>query len=169
MSSTIVAFPCSHNCPLPHTLQVFLPLGANTHGIITSNMTEVQNHSFLPARKEDTMFSCLTTTLHLLCARREFLVSNLMKSKRGNLSYEGVRFGDTWPTGITPPAVEKAQVQRVACTPALHRLPSRSCCCLNFLPTCVLLFTQTKRMQQQRSVGKASRGDGGNMLSLIHI
>ena len=162
MSSTIVSFPCSHSCPLPHTPQVFLPPAANTHGIITSNMTEVQNHSFLPARKEESLFSCLTTTLHLLCARREFLASIMMKSKRGNLSHEGVRFGDPWPPGLTTPAVEKAQVQRVACTPALHRPPSRSCSCLNFLPTCVVLLTQMARMQQQRAVGKASRGMAAN-------
>ena len=162
MSSTIVTFPCSHTCPLPHTLQVFLPPGVNTHGIITSNMTEVQNHTFLPARKEESLFSCLTTTLHVLCARREFLASNLMKTKRGNLSHEGVMYGDTWPPGLTPPAVEKAQVQRVACTPTgLHRPTSLSCACLNVLPT--FFLTQTARMQQQRAVGKASRAGEANM------
>ena len=160
MSSTTVALPSSHSRPLPHTPQAFLPPGANTHGVTTSNMTKIQNFSYLAARKQESLFSCLTTTLHVLCARRESLASCMLQLKRSNRFNESIKFGDNcWRAGAIAPAVEKAQVQRVACTSALHRLQSRSRCCLNFSPTCVVMFTQSMRLAQQREVTKSTQLD----------
>ena len=165
MSSTTVALPSSHSRPLPHTPQAFLPPGANTHGVTTSNMTEIQNFSYLPARKQDSLFSCLTTTLHILCARRESLASHMLQLKRSNLFNESIKFGDNcWRAGAIAPAVEKALVQRVACTSALTAPPTKSKPLLS-----QLLTHMCRYIYSEHATCTAERGDEIHSIGRRHL
>ena len=70
--------------PKAHVCQSFLPPGVCTHGVRTSNYSEMHNNILLPMRTEESLFRCLITCLHTLEARMTRLRNEVYEVKRGN-------------------------------------------------------------------------------------
>ena len=114
--------------PKAHVCANFLPDGVCTHGVKTSNFSEVQNKMLLPMRLEESMYRCLVVCLHTLEARTRFLRNQVCEVKRG-AEQAAPGYGQAWPSGPSRryvPDVHKNWVRSPA--PLAHSLAHAAQC-----------------------------------------